>query len=83
MKSSDGHTLVTNQPLTFSLFALLFQPLLEGWFLALYNVFYTSCPVLCMGLFEQVNHHPHLGLKKRICNMPVSFSKIVTVLSLI
>ncbi|XP_042334728.1 phospholipid-transporting ATPase IK, partial [Sceloporus undulatus] len=29
------------------------QPLLEGWFLALYNVFYTSCPVLCLGLFEQ------------------------------
>uniref|UniRef100_A0A670KFG6 P-type phospholipid transporter n=1 Tax=Podarcis muralis TaxID=64176 RepID=A0A670KFG6_PODMU len=29
------------------------QPLLEGWFLALYNVFYTSYPVLCMGLFEQ------------------------------
>ncbi|XP_061457620.1 phospholipid-transporting ATPase IK isoform X2 [Rhineura floridana] len=29
------------------------QPLLEGWFLALYNVFYTSCPVLFMGLFEQ------------------------------
>ncbi|KAJ6655156.1 hypothetical protein lerEdw1_005634, partial [Lerista edwardsae] len=29
------------------------QPLLEGWFLALYNVFYTSCPVLCMGMFEQ------------------------------
>ncbi|XP_066491691.1 phospholipid-transporting ATPase IK [Tiliqua scincoides] len=29
------------------------QPLLEGWFLAFYNVMYTSCPVLCMGLFEQ------------------------------
>ncbi|XP_063145263.1 phospholipid-transporting ATPase IK [Candoia aspera] len=29
------------------------QPLLEGWFLALYNVFYTSYPVLCLGLFEQ------------------------------
>ncbi|XP_067329521.1 phospholipid-transporting ATPase IK [Anolis sagrei] len=29
------------------------QPLLEGWFLALYNVFYTSYPVLCMGMFEQ------------------------------
>ncbi|KAM6466817.1 phospholipid-transporting ATPase IK isoform 2-T2 [Liasis olivaceus] len=29
------------------------QPLLESWFLALYNVFYTSYPVLCLGLFEQ------------------------------
>uniref|UniRef100_A0A8D0HHX0 Phospholipid-transporting ATPase n=1 Tax=Sphenodon punctatus TaxID=8508 RepID=A0A8D0HHX0_SPHPU len=29
------------------------QPLYEGWFLALYNVFYTSCPVLAMGLLEQ------------------------------
>ncbi|XP_015266055.1 PREDICTED: phospholipid-transporting ATPase IK, partial [Gekko japonicus] len=29
------------------------QPLFEGWFLALYNVFYTSYPVLCMGMFEQ------------------------------
>uniref|UniRef100_A0A8C6VCD9 Phospholipid-transporting ATPase n=1 Tax=Naja naja TaxID=35670 RepID=A0A8C6VCD9_NAJNA len=29
------------------------QPLLEGWFLALYNVIYTSFPVLCLGLFEQ------------------------------
>ncbi|KAM3856008.1 phospholipid-transporting ATPase IK isoform 2-T2 [Vipera latastei] len=29
------------------------QPLLEGWFLALYNVVYTSFPVLCLGLFEQ------------------------------
>ncbi|XP_060089475.1 phospholipid-transporting ATPase IK [Heteronotia binoei] len=29
------------------------QPLLEGWFLAFYNVFYTSYPVLCMGMLEQ------------------------------
>lgn len=29
------------------------QPLYEGWFLALYNVFYTAYPVLSMGLLEQ------------------------------
>ncbi|XP_060089107.1 phospholipid-transporting ATPase IK-like [Heteronotia binoei] len=29
------------------------QPLLEGWFLALYNILYTFCPVLCMGMLEQ------------------------------
>uniref|UniRef100_A0A8C4WMW5 P-type ATPase C-terminal domain-containing protein n=1 Tax=Gopherus evgoodei TaxID=1825980 RepID=A0A8C4WMW5_9SAUR len=29
------------------------HPLYEGWFLALYNVFYTAYPVLCMGLMEQ------------------------------
>ncbi|NXA43175.1 AT8B3 ATPase, partial [Eudromia elegans] len=29
------------------------QPLYEGWFLALYNVFYTTYPVLSMGLLEQ------------------------------
>nr|XP_008123027.1 PREDICTED: phospholipid-transporting ATPase IK [Anolis carolinensis] len=29
------------------------QPLLEVWFLDLYHVFYTSYPVLCMGIFEQ------------------------------
>ncbi|KFO10751.1 putative phospholipid-transporting ATPase IK, partial [Balearica regulorum gibbericeps] len=29
------------------------QPLYEGWFLALYNIFYTACPVLSMGLLEQ------------------------------
>nr|XP_048687312.1 phospholipid-transporting ATPase IK [Caretta caretta] len=29
------------------------QPLYEGWFLALYNVFYTAYPVLSMGLMEQ------------------------------
>ncbi|KFM11325.1 putative phospholipid-transporting ATPase IK, partial [Aptenodytes forsteri] len=29
------------------------QPLYEGWFLALYNIFYTSYPVLSMGLLEQ------------------------------
>lgn len=29
------------------------QPLYEGWFLALYNIFYTAYPVLSMGLLEQ------------------------------
>ncbi|NXS42045.1 AT8B3 ATPase, partial [Balaeniceps rex] len=29
------------------------QPLYEGWFLALYNIFYTTYPVLSMGLLEQ------------------------------
>ncbi|XP_026536904.1 phospholipid-transporting ATPase IK [Notechis scutatus] len=29
------------------------QPLLDAWVLALYNVIYTSFPVLCLGLFEQ------------------------------
>ncbi|NWR88228.1 AT8B3 ATPase, partial [Furnarius figulus] len=29
------------------------QPLFEGWFLALYNIFYTSYPVLSLGLLEQ------------------------------
>nr|XP_019599505.1 PREDICTED: phospholipid-transporting ATPase IK isoform X2 [Rhinolophus sinicus] len=29
------------------------QPLYEGWFLALYNVLYTTLPVLYIGLFEQ------------------------------
>ncbi|NXK95009.1 AT8B3 ATPase, partial [Formicarius rufipectus] len=29
------------------------QPLFEGWFLALYNIFYTSYPLLSMGLLEQ------------------------------
>ncbi|KAI6072201.1 Phospholipid-transporting ATPase IK isoform X1 [Aix galericulata] len=29
------------------------QPLYEGWFLALYNVFYTAHPVLSVGLLEQ------------------------------
>ncbi|XP_053149174.1 phospholipid-transporting ATPase IK [Hemicordylus capensis] len=29
------------------------QPLLEGWFLALYNVFYTSYPVFFMAILEQ------------------------------
>ncbi|NXP77030.1 AT8B3 ATPase, partial [Ramphastos sulfuratus] len=28
-------------------------PLYEGWFLALYNIFYTACPVLSVGLLEQ------------------------------
>lgn len=30
------------------------QPLYEGWFLALYNLLYTTLPVLYIGLFEQV-----------------------------
>ncbi|XP_050766754.1 phospholipid-transporting ATPase IK [Gymnogyps californianus] len=29
------------------------QPLYEGWFLALYNIFYTAYPVLSMGILEQ------------------------------
>ncbi|XP_009886187.1 PREDICTED: phospholipid-transporting ATPase IK [Charadrius vociferus] len=29
------------------------QPLYEGWFLALYNIFYTTYPVLSKGLLEQ------------------------------
>ncbi|NXG44002.1 AT8B3 ATPase, partial [Psilopogon haemacephalus] len=29
------------------------QPLYEGWFLALYNIFYTACPVLSVGVLEQ------------------------------
>ncbi|NXB47797.1 AT8B3 ATPase, partial [Leucopsar rothschildi] len=29
------------------------QPLYEGWFLALYNIFYTAYPVLSVGLLEQ------------------------------
>nr|KAF6400410.1 ATPase phospholipid transporting 8B3 [Rousettus aegyptiacus] len=29
------------------------QPLYEGWFLALYNLLYTTLPVLYIGLFEQ------------------------------
>lgn len=31
------------------------QPLYEGWFLALYNVLYSTLPVLYIGLFEQVS----------------------------
>uniref|UniRef100_A0A8C4XQ07 P-type phospholipid transporter n=1 Tax=Falco tinnunculus TaxID=100819 RepID=A0A8C4XQ07_FALTI len=29
------------------------QPLYEGWFIALYNIFYTAYPVLSVGLLEQ------------------------------
>ncbi|KFQ20450.1 putative phospholipid-transporting ATPase IK, partial [Mesitornis unicolor] len=29
------------------------QPLYEGWFLALYNIFYTAYPILSIGLLEQ------------------------------
>ncbi|NXM84822.1 AT8B3 ATPase, partial [Oenanthe oenanthe] len=29
------------------------QPLYEGWFLALYNIFYTAYPLLSLGLLEQ------------------------------
>ncbi|NXC74354.1 AT8B3 ATPase, partial [Anhinga anhinga] len=29
------------------------QPLYDGWFLALYNIFYTTYPVLSLGLLEQ------------------------------
>ncbi|KAF3829649.1 hypothetical protein GH733_003913 [Mirounga leonina] len=29
------------------------QPLYEGWFLALFNLFYSTLPVLYIGLFEQ------------------------------
>ncbi|XP_009874685.1 PREDICTED: phospholipid-transporting ATPase IK, partial [Apaloderma vittatum] len=29
------------------------QPLYEGWFFALYNIFYTAYPVLSVGLLEQ------------------------------
>ncbi|NXK70268.1 AT8B3 ATPase, partial [Sylvietta virens] len=29
------------------------QPLYEGWFLALYNIFYTAYPMLSVGLLEQ------------------------------
>ncbi|OPJ86761.1 phospholipid-transporting ATPase IK isoform B [Patagioenas fasciata monilis] len=29
------------------------QPLYEGWFLALYNIFYTAYPILSLGLLEQ------------------------------
>ncbi|NXC06700.1 AT8B3 ATPase, partial [Orthonyx spaldingii] len=29
------------------------QPLYEGWFLALYNIFYTAYPLLTVGLLEQ------------------------------
>ncbi|NXU56235.1 AT8B3 ATPase, partial [Turnix velox] len=29
------------------------QPLFEGWFLALYNIFYTAYPVVSVGLLEQ------------------------------
>lgn len=31
------------------------QPLYEGWFLALFNLLYTTLPVLYIGLFEQVS----------------------------
>lgn len=30
-----------------------FQPLYEPFFIALYNVFYTSFPVLMVGMFDQ------------------------------
>ncbi|XP_055363620.1 probable phospholipid-transporting ATPase IM [Betta splendens] len=29
------------------------QPLYETWFIALYTVFYTSSPILCLAVFEQ------------------------------
>ncbi|NWU72234.1 AT8B3 ATPase, partial [Pterocles burchelli] len=29
------------------------QPLYDGWFLALYNIFYTAFPILSVGLLEQ------------------------------
>ncbi|KAM6107225.1 phospholipid-transporting ATPase IK [Pterocles gutturalis] len=29
------------------------QPLYDGWFLALYNIFYTAYPILSVGLLEQ------------------------------
>lgn len=31
------------------------QPLYEGWFLALFNLMYSTLPVLYIGLFEQVS----------------------------
>lgn len=31
------------------------QPLYEGWFLALFNLLYSTLPVLYIGLFEQVS----------------------------
>ena len=31
-----------------------FQTLLDPYFISFYNVFYTSLPVLAMGIFEQV-----------------------------
>lgn len=33
------------------------QPLYEGWFLALFNLLYSTLPVLYIGLFEQVSAH--------------------------
>lgn len=37
------------------------QPLYEGWFLALFNLLYSTLPVLYIGLFEQVSR-ARLGL---------------------
>ncbi|XP_063003395.1 phospholipid-transporting ATPase IK [Elgaria multicarinata webbii] len=62
------------------------QPLLEGWFLALYNVFYTSYPVLCLGLFEQdvtakkSLQFPELykaGQKNRLFNFRIFFLSFI------
>ncbi|XP_044541284.1 phospholipid-transporting ATPase IK [Gracilinanus agilis] len=62
------------------------QPLYEGWFLALYNVFYTAYPVLSMGLLEQdmsakkCLEFPELysvGQKNQLFNYQVFFVALV------
>jgi len=32
----------------------LLQSLYESWFIALYTVFYTAAPIMCVAFFEQV-----------------------------
>lgn len=37
-------------------FLLIFaQPMYESWFIALYTIMYTSLPVQCLGIFDQVS----------------------------
>ena len=38
----------------FIILSFLFQTLFDPYFISLYNVFYTSLPVLMLGIFDQV-----------------------------
>ncbi|KAK2086901.1 Phospholipid-transporting ATPase IK [Saguinus oedipus] len=55
------------------------QPLYEGWFLALYNLLYSTLPVLYIGLFEQCSEGPvqHLSLPTATELLPVELTLIV------
>ncbi|XP_072804175.1 phospholipid-transporting ATPase IK [Vicugna pacos] len=52
------------------------QPLYEGWFLAFFNLLYSTLPALYIGLFEQVSicGSCHLPPCRRSCLCPTSSS---------